>query len=401
MLEMVLRLPATYDQISEAHYWLSEISEHEEEKREHLELALSHNPAHHLAKKKLAILEGKLNEAEIINPDNVPAQDTSKPIQSEGEGYFCHQCGGKLTYSPDGSQLICEYCQSQEQFPKDGKVNETEFVVGISTIAGHKKAKTMQSFTCKACGAVYLISPEVLSLTCPHCESTFSIKKTETSELIPPEGIIPFVVSRDEVEHIIIRWLKNNQVNKIPFFESITGIYLPVWTFDVNGLVKWTGQLSEEDSYYPTSGQKLFSFDDILIPACEQQPHEFMEILAGFDSGNILAYSPKYTANWLAESYTIMMSDAAIEAHSQAFMTAKRILRKKDELREMINPFFSSAELFIEAFKLILVPVWIGTYMFTNTRYHLTINGMSGDIRGELPPTRLQRFTNWLIKKKE
>jgi DNA-directed RNA polymerase subunit RPC12/RpoP len=401
MLEMILRLPSTYEQISEAHYWLSEISENDEEKREHLELTLSHNPAHYLARKKLAILDGKLDETKIIDPDNVPTQSTSKPIQSLGERYICKNCGGKLTYSTDGSELICEYCQSRQQFSTSGKVNETDFVVGISTLAGHKKAEVMQSFTCKACGAVYLVSPEVLSLTCPHCDSTYSIQKSETSELIPPEGIIPFAISRNKVEPILIRQLRDNQVHKTPLIENITGIYLPVWTFDLNGLVKWTGQLSENEAYFPISGQRNFSFNDVLIPACVQQPYKFTEILSGFDSNDIIAYSPKYTANWLAESYTIMMSDAAIEAHSQAFKSAKRILREEDEIRELSNVSFSSAELFFEAFKLILVPIWIGAYIFSGTRYNVTINGMNGIICGELPPTRLQEFSKWLTNKKK
>lgn len=399
MLERILWLPSTYEQISEAHYWLSEICENDEEKREHLELALSHNPANHLARKKLAILDGKLNESKIIDPDNIRSQDTSEPIQSLGERYICKSCGGKLTYAPDGSQLICEYCQSQQQFSDAGKLVETDFVVGISTIAGHKKAEVVQSFTCKACGAVYLVSPEVLSLTCPHCDSTYSIQKTETSELIPPEGIIPFTISGDDVERITMQWLKSNQVHKIPHIEKFTGIYLPVWTFDVSGLVKWTGQVSENDTHFPSSGQKNFSFDDILVPACVRQPYKFMEILSGFDSDDIMAYSSKYTANWLAESYTVTMSDAAIDAHSQAFQTAKQKIRKEDEIRDLYNISFSSAELFIEAFKLILVPVWSGAYIFSGNLYHVTINGKNGAIYGELPPTRFQRLTKWLNNK--
>jgi Zn finger protein HypA/HybF involved in hydrogenase expression len=401
MLESILRLPSTYEQISEAHYWLSEISENDEEKREHLDLALSHNPANHLARKKLAILDGRLDESKIIDPDNIPSQDTVKPIQSLGERFICKNCGGNLTYSPDGSQLICEYCQSQQQFSNSGKVNELDFVVGISTIAGQKKAETTQSFTCKACGAVYLISPEALSLTCPHCDSSYSIQQAEVSELIPPEGIIPFTVSKDKVGKIIIQWLMDNQVKKTPHIENFTGIYLPAWSFDICGLIKWTGQLSENEPYFPSSDQRYFSFNDVLIPACIRRPAMFMEVLTGFNPDDIIAFSPKYTANWLAESYTIPMSDAAIEAHSQAFKSAKQTLRDKDEIDNLINVNFSSADLFIEAFKLILVPVWIAVYIFSGTGYHVTINGRSGEILGELPPTRLQRLTKWLTSKEK
>lgn len=398
MLEKILRLPSTYEQISEAHYWLSAISEDSENKRQHLELALGYNPAHHLARKNLAIIDGKLDESKIIDPDTVFIQDSGKPIQSKGERYTCKKCGGNLTYSPDGSHLVCEYCESLLHFTSTGRVNETDFVAGISTEAGHMKAEVMQSFECTACGAVYLISPEVLSISCAHCDSTYSIQKTEASELIPPEGIIPFSITRDELENILIQWLQNNRVLKPPHIETLTGIYLPVWSFDISGLVKWAGEISQHEMYFPSTGQKNISFDDILVPACIQQPYKFMEILLGFDTKGVLPYSPKYTTNWLAQTYTVIMSDAAIEARSQAFHLAKQIIINEDEIRDVFDIKFSSAELFIEAFKLILVPVWIGVYMFSGKRYNFTINGMSGDLRGELPPTRLQRFSKWLLK---
>jgi DNA-directed RNA polymerase subunit RPC12/RpoP len=400
MLEKILRLPSTYEQISEAHFWLSVISENNEKKREHLELALGYNPAHHLARKNLTILDGKLDESEIIDPDKVLEKDTDKSIQSKGERYICKNCGGNLTYSPDGSQLVCEYCESQEHFSSTGKVNETDFVVGISTAAGHKKAEITQSFTCKACGAIYLVSPEVLSITCPHCDSTYSIQKIETREFIPPEGIIPFSITKEEGERNIITWLQNNRVSKLPHIQALSGMYLPVWTFDISGLVKWTGGISQREIFYPSTGQRNFSFDDILVPACIQQPFKFSEILLGFDTNDIIPYSPKFTVNWLAQTYTKTMSNAAIEARSQAFAIAKRILNNEEEIVDFNNTNFSSAELFIEAFKLILVPVWIGVYVFSGTSFNVTINGMSGNLHGELPPTGLQRLSKWLLKGK-
>jgi len=400
LFNKILRLPSTSEQTAEAHYWLSEISQDSEEKRNHLELALGYNPAHHLARKKLAILNGKLHETEIIDPNYLHPDIATPPIASEGNRFVCNNCGGTLTYSPDGENLICEYCESEIRITTNGKVSETDFVIGISTTAGHKRAVSMQSFECNACQVIFLLQPETLSLTCPYCDSTYTINSLKTSQLLPPEGIIPFDIERDEIEKIILHWVRSKRISKKPHFKEFTGIYHPVWTFDISGVVKWKGDITQVDRFYTDSNQKHFIFDDILIPACKQKPIKFQEILSGYKTTDIIPFSHEYITNWIAETYTVTMSDAAIEAHSEAFIKAKSLLEKQDNFRHHRNISYSSTGLIIEDFKLILVPIWLGVYIFSGHQYNVTINGKTGDIRGELPPTRLESFTTWLLKSK-
>jgi DNA-directed RNA polymerase subunit RPC12/RpoP len=398
MLERILRLPSTFEQTAEAHFWLSEISEDPEEKRGHLEQALGHNPTHRLARRNLAIINGKLEPSKIIDPDNINPQVTTEPIISTGERFVCGNCGGTLTYTPDGKSLICEYCQSRERMPTHRKMHETDFVIGISTSIGHKKAESIQSFECKACGAVFVLSPEILSLTCPHCDSKYTISSLETSELIPPEGIIPFEIGIKEIDKIVINWLKEKRISKPPHIGTFTGIYLPIWTFDISGYVKWSGKQSQNETYIPVTDRKHVFFDDILIPASIQQPYKFKEILRGYKNEDFVPYSQEYTANWLAETYTVKMSDAALDARSEAYKATKQILSKDDDLREIININFSSAGLIVDSFKLILIPVWLGEFTFSGHHFSVTINGKTGGIQGELPPTRLERFSKWLFE---
>jgi DNA-directed RNA polymerase subunit RPC12/RpoP len=400
ILEKILRIPSTLEQTAEAHFWLSEISKGTEEKKEHLELAISINPTHHLARKKLAIVNGKLKESEIIDPDNISPEFPGGIIKSEGKRYVCRNCGGTLTYSPNGQNLVCEYCESQKRTALNGKVNETEFVIGISTKAGHKKAVSMQSFECNACHAIFLLQPETLTLTCPYCDSTYAINSFSTSQLIPPEGIIPFTIGRKETERILLDWLKKNKVKSKPYIEPFTGIYLPIWTFDISGHVKWTGYFSQNDIPSPVTGQKYVFFDDIMVPASIQCPYKYIEIISGYKSEDIIPYSHEYTVNWVTETYTITMADAAIDARSEAFKKAKRIHGNEEDLRNIIDLNFSSAGLFIQGFKLILAPVWLGEYVYSGQQYNVTINGKTAQIQGELPPTRLELFSDWLFKPK-
>jgi len=66
LLEKALMIDPTSEQRVEAHVWLSEINDDPVEKRDHLENALSINAAHPTARRKLAILDGRLKPEEII-----------------------------------------------------------------------------------------------------------------------------------------------------------------------------------------------------------------------------------------------------------------------------------------------------------------------------------------------
>lgn len=396
-LERVLHLPSSMEQKAEAYFWLSEITEDLEEQRDCLEKSIGCYPAFHQSRRKLAILDGKIEEKNIVDPDNVQSESIQSPLKSEGRRFVCPTCGGRMSYSPDGVSLICEYCNRQNQ-GQDAQLLEQDFIVGIAKSAGHSKPEATQAFECSACGAVFVLAPETLSLTCPHCDSAYAITKTESRDLIPPQGIFPFIVDQQELKQLLIQWFKRNKLTGGIRVGEIRAVYLPVWTFDISGMVKWSGYTNDEkDKVVQVTGSKHVFYDDILIPASDQLPYKFQRILSELPKKEAKPYSPDYTANWLAESYKISMVDCAIKARGQAFKTSQKELKRKQGLGHLRNLSFTSTGLLVESYKLILVPVWIGSYHVKDTgTFGLTVDGYTGQIISEKPPNGLKRFGNWL-----
>jgi DNA-directed RNA polymerase subunit RPC12/RpoP len=398
-LERVLALPSNSEQKADAYYWLSEISETTEEKRDHLQSALAYNGAHHRARKALAILDGKIQAEEIIDPDNYRQRSPSEPVVSNGERFVCPKCGGRMTFSPDGESLICEFCEQEKADQKKAELIETDFVIGISTSAGRNKALATLSFECTACGAIYLLPPETLSLTCPHCDSAYAITESETRELIPPEGIIPFKYSTEKARKLARSWVREvHTPDKAPHLSDFTGIYLPAWTFDIAGYVRWRGTEYEEEHFIEVSGKEIISYDDIFIPASAPLPPYFSQLLKQFHADDVVPYKAEYTATWLAETYKISMSDAALEARSVAFNDAKKTLSKTEKLRGITGLRFASDEITLASYKLVLVPVFLGHFTVNSESHALTINGMTGTVFGPKPPGRLKKFAKWLLE---
>ncbi|MEN8240913.1 MAG: hypothetical protein ABFS17_03240 [Chloroflexota bacterium] len=398
-LDRVLGIPATSDQKADAYYWLSQLCDKEEEQRDHLLSTLGYNGAHHRARKALAILDGKINPAEMINPDGYQQAVPDDPLAVDGERFVCPRCGGRMTFSPDGESLVCEYCAQENTNEEKPQLQETDFIVGMSTAVSRNKASATLSFECKACGAIFLLPPETISLTCPHCDSAYTIEESETRELVPPEGIIPFKFKAPEAEKLGRRWVQQAySLKKPPTLSALSGIYLPAWTFDIAGYVRWRGMAYENEKYHEISDKEVISYDDIFIPASAPLPSHFSKLLAEFEASDVVPYKAEFTATWLAETYKISMSDAALEARAMAYKNFQTLLKRKEKMRQISNLRFASDEITIASFKLVLVPVWIAHFRMKRVTHDLTINGMTGSVYGPKPPGKLQKFAKWLLE---
>jgi hypothetical protein len=398
-LERLLHLPSTSEQKADAHYWLSRISETESEKRDHLQTALGYDLTHHRARKALAILDGRLAEDEIINPDDFERTVPQEQQVRDGDRFECPTCGARMVFSPDGQTLVCEHCANEGIAGQDGFAEEQEFLLGISTAKGHQQAVAMQSFECKACGAVYLLGPQTISITCAHCDSTYSIIQSEVRELIPPEGIITMAVEETKAE-ALVREKIARESKKTPGvqFISFQGVYLPAWTFDLGGQIKWTGYIEyQENRPMPVRDSRTIHFDDFFVPASKPVPKFLRRLLREFSAEDVRAFRPEYVASWLAESYQIAMADAAVEARAAVFKEAQKKAITKSHLDNVQNLRFYSDDIMLTSYKLVLVPVWIGQLKVEDKKLPVLINGLSGKVYMDQIGGWMKKALNWLL----
>ena len=91
-LERAINNSGEHEVLSEAWYWMSKITDDPDKKREALENCLSLDLRHARARRELAVLDGKLDESEIVNPDALPIQSTD-PTQATADRFMCPGCG--------------------------------------------------------------------------------------------------------------------------------------------------------------------------------------------------------------------------------------------------------------------------------------------------------------------
>lgn len=394
-LEWVLRTDAAAGERMEAWLWLSEISEDADKKREYLTQILAENPNHARARRSLALLDGRLRAEEVVDPERLPASPRERA--AKGERFTCPQCAARLVFAPDGMSLQCEHCGYEAGAGRGHDVAEQDFIVTMATAKGHRKPEAMQAFACDSCAATFLLAPETLSLTCPYCDAAYSVVETETRQLVPPHAIIPFALDADEAASRLRRWLAQR---KLPVYRDLHGFYLPAWTFDIGGALTWQQVRVDADALnlssrvYTADGSQPLLVDDFVTPACRTLPPSLAGIVRTFNLDELLPFTTSYLAAWPAQTYEVAVGDASLAARSAVFKAEATRLRREN--RELADARFSSAEIVVESYKLILLPLWLGHYRTGEKVLTVAVNGQSGAVRGETPRRGVGGLGRWL-----
>ncbi|GAB4424106.1 MAG: hypothetical protein Kow002_13680 [Anaerolineales bacterium] len=389
-----------HDLLAEAWYWLSVVTDDVSEKRAMLENCLAHNMRHPRARRALAVIDGKLKEDEIIDPDKLPPAP-AELTAANADRFMCPKCGARMAFAPDGSSLVCDYCTRREGLETAEEAEEKDFLLAMATARGHRKPVSMQVFHCQGCGAEFILPPGVISTNCAYCDSPHVVSLGESRELLQPEGVIPHAFDQKQVNRILVDWVKQHGVKPQGQVDFPRGVYLPIWTFDIGGEIAYSGdKMQAEGEVFRNTKNVVHVKDsypvyinDLPVPASRKIAAHFARLLPSFDLSKTRDYDPRYLASWAAEVYDVPMADASLDARQQAYVRYKRIIALKVPL---FNLRTSSAGLTIDSFKLVLLPVWITEIPFDGKVYAVLINGQNGVVAGDTPAKPKIALREWL-----
>lgn len=391
--------------------WLSAVAESYEDKRICLENVLAINPAHPRARRGLALLEGRLQEADIIDPEQFNKEASlketaSEPLPASAEQMSCPRCNGRMNYEPELKRLQCDFCHFQlspdgrETTPalnQNAQEDEQDFIVALATPKGHSQPEQMRTMHCNSCAVEFILAPETLSVTCPYCDSVYVVEAAESKEIVPPQGVIPFAVSREEAEKALRNWFHEHKIER-PHLSPIVGAYLPVWTFDISGPLKWSCMIREGDNWVHRTGDHFTFYDDFLVPATNKLPERLTAHFDEFDLSALAPYDARYLADFPAERYQTTVSDASLKARGDIMKTLrKRPYRivKTNNYRDF--KLSAVGGLSVQSYKQILLPLWIAHYKVEDELFDVTINGQNMAIHGARPKGVVGRLVSWLL----
>ena len=385
-----------------------------EEKRLCLENVLAINPREQRARKALAIMAGRISDKEQFDP-NETAPASGKVETAGARQMNCPHCGGRMDYTPDQQALECGFCHYREDLQAQAKLSrveivERDFLAAMFSARGHRQPVAMRTFQCQSCAVEFILVPEMLSLTCPYCDSAYVTDAAATQDLIPPDALLPPAINQNQAGQQLKQWFQEHKIER-PRMLHLTGVYLPAWTFDIHGHIAWSYEVLEQESYgrfevdfTPRQGgmkwvkkedSVLVAEDDYLVVASHKWPEALQKWVHEFDLRALVPYDPRYLANWPAERYQIALSDASIKARGALITPVKN---RYTQLMGRTRNFRLAQDngLVVDGYKLILLPLWLGHYELTGQRYAVMVNGQNGVVRGLRPQGVISTFFSWL-----
>ena len=403
--------------------WLSATTRDPVEQRDFLEKAVAADPNNAAAKKGLAILAGQMGESVPDLPQKglsdgyVPPDPEKIDPQRTFEGttttFACANCGGRLNHPPGMHEIVCEYCGHRQATGADYIADEAEmpFEPALQTGLAHAWAASAHEVVCEKCGAHSFEPSGVHTQRCPYCGSNQLVDSEQLDTLIDPQVIALFVIDQEQALAGAHKWLEEGYFTPDDLIartaiRELRPAFYPFWTFDGGVEVRWTAEVRRtygrstrgNPEWELVKGFSVQFFDDVLIPGVSVLEQRFVDELAPFALKKVIGFEPEHLAGWPAMAYDRPLSDASLLAREIVMGQVR------PKVRGQIEPGREKREVRIGAgswsgvtYKHVLLPLWVGSFVYRGQTYRVFVNGQTGKVGGEKPKDRVKSAGLWLI----
>ncbi|CAL1518394.1 zinc finger domain-containing protein [Chitinophaga sp. MM2321] len=332
----------------------------------------------------------------------------------------CQNCGSILHYAPGTNSLRCEYCGTVNMIEEEAATTAIHAFGYDDFIAAEQEHRQPTSeavvVKCTSCGASTTMLPNVTADACPFCASPLVIDHVQTTAILQPHYVLPFVVKDNEAVQYFRKWMEklwfapSDMVKKVKDSSSqqLKGIYIPHWSYDTNTHTEYSGQRGEyyyvtetytqevngrtetrtrqvrHTAWHSASGSVENQFRDVLVSASPSLPLKMAQILEPWHLEQLKGYDGRYLSGFRAELYQTNAE--------QGLVIAKK--RMDPVIRGEICSDIGGDEQRIDNYdvdyndlglKYLLLPVWISAYRYNGKLYHFVVNACTGEVTGDRP----------------
>lgn len=335
---------------------------------------------------------------------------TAEALQSKARKFPCEGCGADLRWDPGVTALQCPYCGLSKQVAAaDGAVAEKCVDAALRAPRNLGWGAVRKVIVCKRCGAHTTLDPHVAASACAFCGTTAVVEAPPDDDVVRPEGLLPFRISREHALQSFRKWLNSlwlrpNDLKSSTRVESMQGAYIPFWTFDAATHSRWT---AEAGYYYyvnvqvrengrmvtrserrvrwePAAGNLELFFDDVPVPASRGADSALCRNIEPFPTADLTPYDPSYLSGFLAEENAIDLPEALESAkgrmRSEVHAACAREVPGDTHRNLQVQTVFSAL-----AYKNALLPIWIAAYDYKGKPYRFLVNGATGKCAGTAP----------------
>ena len=323
----------------------------------------------------------------------------------------CPQCGASARFDVGKGAVACGFCGwADEAAPEvvgrdaaDGEFTREALAQGAEGFGVDRR-----ELACQGCGALIALEEGAMAASCPFCASPqVAIRDHATVSGLRPTAILPFAVKTEAARKTAGAWLGKGwfhpaDLGQLARVDAFVGLAVPYWTFSAALDSAWEAEVGTERTITTINdegetetetvidwswrqGSVHIEISDLLVPGTTKISARLLgRIEPRFELDRLVAYEPKLLAGFGAQTYDVSLPDAW-EAGRGRMRERARSACMSDTGSSHVRNFSMSADLDDEAWRHVLLPVWISAYRYGDRTYVVLIDGSSGEVAGQKP----------------
>lgn len=302
----------------------------------------------------------------------------------------CDSCGAPLRFQAGVDRADCQRCgQSNALF--ESSAQSTNMARSLPPLPPETGAPvTVQGIRCQSCGAHFSLPEGRRSGSCPFCGSGVTVQGGLESPS-SPQALLPIVIKADAIKELVSAWLSRQLEQAVGAQLSLKGkprlLYLPFWCFDIETGIDFAGLRREGgdgDAWKKAAGHLALGHHNVLVPASRSFAESLLKRLAPWNLSALTDYDAKAVAGIAVELPHLTREDAyADAAESVEHLAIAKAEARLGEGRQIIHRL--SAQKPTVDCRLLLMPVWAGSYVLGPQVRKFLVNAQTGGVIAQLP----------------
>jgi Zn finger protein HypA/HybF involved in hydrogenase expression len=348
----------------------------------------------------------------VTTPPPLPAAAPSGQRQ-----YTCPSCGAQTAYAPGTTVLRCPTCGAEQAIAgSDRGIEEHSYDAWAQLPPKPVATIGQQVLTCRNCGAT--TETDLLAGACQFCGGVL-VALTQPEGVIVPEAVVPFKIEKRAANDAFVKWVRSrwfapSTLRKVGSTESIAGTYVPHWTYDAHTETDYTGARGEHyyttetytvsdgrggsrtetrqvqhTRWYPAAGHVARDFDDVLVLGSTKITPKLVDDAGPWQLGEAVPFAPDYLAGYSALRYDVD-PDAGLATAKNTMQDVVREDCRRDIGGDEQQVNHMDVRYAAVMFKLLLLPLWIASYIYAGKTYQVLVNANTGEVLGQRPYSKVK-----------
>ena len=328
--------------------------------------------------------------------------------------YPCHQCGAQLVFDIGAQLLKCPSCGNEQPIIEDAGRSVVEHDVGQMRT---EQARTMvqagaeKEIVCQNCGGHTTFGGTLTATRCPYCATPIQRDDIhDAPDRLPVDAVVPFQVTEPAAREVVEKWINSRwfaprEFKKYSEVGSFSSIYASYFTFDASANTEYAGERGTTYTVTVGSGENQRTetrirwthtrgrvhnrFDDLPVLANTGLDEAKVAALEPWPTEHARPYSAEYVAGHLSRTYDRTAEQCFEPARQQMEQEIDRTVRQ-DIGGDQQRVHTKDIHWFDLRFKYLLLPIWLLTVIYEGKPFQVCINGMTGEVQGRRPISRIK-----------